>query len=217
LRTPLAAIIGTANELAASRPLTEVQKDMTAEIESASARLNRLVESLLSAARLQSGQVRAKLEWCDTPELVQVARQGVEGLLAGHPVEEHIAPDLPFVKLDFVLMEQALANLLANAAIHTGNGTPIEINARLETNELVIEVADRGPGLPATETDKLFDLFHRAPNAKPGGSGLGLAIVKGFVEAQGGRVWASNRDGGGAIFGIRMPVHDEPDLPKEVI
>jgi len=128
-----------------------------------------------------------------------------------------IAPQLPLVKMDAVLTGQALGNLLANAAIHTPPGTPIEINARVDERNLVIEVADRGPGVPEDQLERIFDIFQRAPDAKPGGTGLGLAIVRGFVEAQGGNVTAANRSGGGALFAIRMPAKDSPDLPEEML
>ena len=215
LRTPIAAITTAASGLRESGVLTPAQENLTAEIESASARLNRLVQSLLSAARIQSGQIKPKLDWCDVPDLAQVARRGVENLLADHPVTTRIASGLPLMKLDFVLMEQALTNLLVNAATHTPAGTPIEIGSRVEGKELLLEVADRGPGLPANELERIFDLFHRTVDAKPGGTGLGLAIVKGFVAAQGGRVQATNRAGGGASFIIRLPVPDAPSLPQE--
>ncbi|MCC6823783.1 MAG: sensor histidine kinase KdpD [Verrucomicrobia subdivision 3 bacterium] len=215
LRTPIAAITSAASGLRESGTLTPAQADLAAEIESASARLNRLVQSLLSAARIQSGQVKPHLDWCDVADLVQVAMRSVENLLGQHPVATRIAPGLPLLKLDFVLMEQALANLLVNAAIHTPPVTPVEIVARVEGRELVLEVADRGPGLPVNELERIFDLFHRTADAKPGGTGLGLAIVKGFVVAQGGRVQAANRAGGGANFAIRLPVPDAPSLPEE--
>ena len=215
LRTPIAAITSAASGLRESGALTPAQANLAAEIESASARLNRLVQSLLSAARIQSGQIKPHLDWCDVADLVQVALRSVENLLSHHPTGTRIAPGLPLLKLDFVLMEQALANLLVNAATHTPAGTPVEIGARVEGKELMLEVADRGPGLPVSELERVFDLFHRAAAAEPGGTGLGLAIVKGFVESQGGRVQAANRAGGGAIFTIRLPVPDAPSLPEE--
>ncbi len=215
LRTPIAAITSAASGLRESGALTSAQTNLTVEIESASARLNRLVQSLLSAARIQSGQVKPKLDWCDVSDLVQVTLREMGNLLAGHPVETRMAPKLPLAKLDFVLMEQALANLLVNAAIHTPPGTPVEVGARVEGKELILQVADRGPGLPSGELEQVFNLFHRAPDAKPGGTGLGLAIVRGFVEAQGGRVEAANRPSGGAIFTIRLPLSDAPSLPEE--
>lgn len=215
LRTPIAAITSAASGLRASGALSTAQENLTTEIESASARLNRLVQSLLSAARIQSGQLKPNLDWCDVADLMQVSLRGVAKLLTEHSVTQHIASDLPLVKLDFVLMEQALANLLVNAATHTPAGTSIEISARVEGKVLILEVTDSGPGLPEAELERVFDLFHRATDARPGGTGLGLAIVKGFVEAQGGRVQAANRAGGGAKFTIRLPVADAPSLPEE--
>jgi two-component system, OmpR family, sensor histidine kinase KdpD len=215
LRTPIAAITSATGELRASSALTPLQQKLTAEIETAGARLNRVVQSLLSAARLNSGRLRPKPDWCDIPELVRLALRDVSALAAGHPVEVRIAPGLHLAKMDFVLMEQALANLVANAAMHTPPGTPVEISARVEDSELILQVADRGPGLPPEQLDRIFDSFHRASNATPGGIGLGLAIVKGFVEVQGGRVNAFNRQGGGALFTITMPASESPDLPEE--
>jgi two-component system sensor histidine kinase KdpD len=215
LRAPIAAITSATGELRASGALTPLQQKLTTEIEMASTRLNRVVQSLLSAARLNSGQLRPKPDWCDIPELVRLAVRNSGAVTAGHPVEVRIAPGLPLAKMDFVLMEQALANLVANAARHTPPGTPIEISARVESHELMLQVADRGPGLPPDQLQRIFDPFHRASNAAPGGTGLGLAIVRGFVEAQGGRVNAFNRQGGGALFTIIMPADESPDLPEE--
>ena len=99
--------------------------------------------------------------------------------------------------------------------MHTPPGTPIEINARMEQQHLIIEVADRGPGLPADQLERVFDIFYRTPESRPGGTGLGLAIVRGFIEAQGGGVTAANRPGGGALFAISIPAIELPELVKE--
>jgi two-component system, OmpR family, sensor histidine kinase KdpD len=214
-RTPIAAITTATAQLRSSGALSASQQKLAAEIESASARLNRVVKSLLNAARIQSGQVQPKIDWCDVSDLIRVTLQDVKSLTEGHRVEQRIDPGLALVKMDFVLMQQALANLLANAAMHTPAGTPIEIHARIEGKDLMLEVADSGPGLPPDQLERVFDLFHRTPTARPGGTGLGLAIVKGFVETQGGQVRAANRPGGGAIFIISMPAIDTPRLPEE--
>jgi two-component system sensor histidine kinase KdpD len=125
-------------------------------------------------------------------------------------------PGLPLVRADFVLMEQAVSNLLANAAVHTPPGTPVEVSARVVAGEVVVEVADHGPGLDPAELGRVFERFRRAANARPGGTGLGLSIVKGFAEACGGRVAASNRPGGGAVFRVFLPLGTQPPLPGEV-
>ena len=109
-------------------------------------------------------------------------------------------------------MQQALSNLLLNATVHTPAGTQILLQARHEPGQLILSVADNGPGLPPDLLPRIFDKFFRAPGAPAGGSGLGLAIVKGFVEAHSGQISAANRPGGGAIFTIRVP---QTELPPE--
>lgn len=213
LRTPIATITGASSGLSASGGLTSQQHNLASEILSAGNRLNRLVESLLSAARLQSGQLRAKLEWCDVSDMVNVVLQNLETQLAQHPIHVRLPASLPLVQADFVLMEQVLSNLLLNVNAHTPSETAIEIRAHEAANGLTIEVADSGPGL--LEPERVFDLFYRAPNAKPGGTGLGLAVVKGFVEAQGGQVTAANQTSGGAVFSIHLPCASKPALIPE--
>lgn len=195
LRTPIAAIVGGAAGLQMSGTLTETQQKLAAEIEHAGVRLNRVVQSLLSASRLQSGQVMPRLDWCDAADLVREAVRENAKLTAGRSITANIAPALPLVKLDAVLAGQALGNLVANAAAHTPPGTPIDISVRIENKLLIIEVGDRGPGLRPEEFERVFELFYRTSEARPGGTGLGLAIVRGFIEAQGGRVTAANRPG----------------------
>jgi two-component system sensor histidine kinase KdpD len=126
-------------------------------------------------------------------------------------------PDLPLVKLDFVLMQQVLTNLLLNVAAHTPPGTPVSIEARVDSGWLLLEVSDEGPGLRPEALPYIFDKFYRAPSAPAGGTGLGLAIVKGFVEAQGGKVQAENLAGGGVRFTIRIPVTKAPPVTEEQI
>lgn len=215
LRTPLSAIASAATTLRDSGGLSPIQQRLSVEIDSATARLNRVVQSLLSAARIQSGQVRPNLDWCDISDVLRVTVHETRLLLSNHRLEKRIEPDLPLIRADFVLMQQALANLFVNAATHTPNGTRIVVSLRRGGPELILEVNDDGPGLPAAQSERIFDLFQRVPAAKPGGIGLGLAIVKGFIEAQGGRVQAGNRPEGGALFTIYMPVGETPLLSEE--
>jgi len=209
LRTPLAAISSATSALVETNN-AEVAKKMAAEIQEASARLNRLVGNLLDVTRLGSGHVRPNLDWCDVGDLVHVTVRALERELAGREVKIEIPEKLPLARLDFTLMQQALSNLLLNAAVHTPAGTAIWIQARQEKSELTLSVADNGPGLPLDLLPRIFDKFFRAPNAPAGGSGLGLAIVKGFVEAHGGQISVANRPGGGAIFTIKIPQTEKP-------
>ena len=214
LRTPLAAITSATNALAESKN-EALQHAMVGEIQEAAARLNRLVGNLLDVTRLESGHVRAKLEWCDIGDLIQTTLRTLDRELAAREVKLDVAK-LPLARLDFTLMQQALSNLLLNAVMHTPPQTSISIQAYAEGKELVLQVSDNGPGLPADLAPRIFDKFVRAPNAPPGGSGLGLAIVKGFVEAQGGRITAENKSSGGAVFTVRLLQSEVPPaLPSQ--
>jgi two-component system sensor histidine kinase KdpD len=219
LRTPISAITAAASALTAFHPDQQapLQKTLAAEIQESAARLNRLVGNLLDMTRLESGKVKPRLEWCDLTDLVNVAIRRNETILARHPVNSILPKGLPLVRMDFVLIEQALNNLLLNAAAYTPDGTPVEISAAGGVAEASIAVADRGPGLPPESLNHVFDKFYRVPGAPPGGTGLGLSIVKGFVEAHGGRVEARNRDGGGAQFTIYLPVETSPETSPETI
>ena len=164
---------------------------------------------------MEAGHVRPNPDWHDVRELIQTTINNLGSMLAEHPVSVDVAEDLPLAKLDFALTEQVLANLLGNAAVHTPSGTPVEVRAHAEDRQLLIEVADRGPGLPQGDAARLFDRFQRGPNAAAGGTGLGLSLVKGFTEAQSGTVTAANRPGGGAVFTIRLSLAEMPPVPEE--
>ncbi len=170
--------------------------------------------------RLQSGQLKLNLQWCDVSDLIDVSVKQVEKELADHDLVIGIAPNLPLVRMDFVLMEQVLVNLLHNAAIYTPSGVRVRINASVENvgehRQLVLSVADRGPGLPPGDTERVFQKFYRAPGVASGGTGLGLSICKGLVEAHGGTITAENRlTRGGARFIIRLPITGAPDRTPE--
>jgi two-component system sensor histidine kinase KdpD len=113
------------------------------------------------------------------------------------------------VAVDEILFEQVFVNLLENAAKHTPPGTLIEVGAESRPREVIAYVADRGPGLPPGEEELVFQKFHRG-GGTTGGIGLGLTISRGIVTAHGGRIWAENRPGGGAVFRISLPVTGTP-------
>ncbi|MGO9586229.1 MAG: ATP-binding protein [Limisphaerales bacterium] len=213
LRTPLAASTSAASALAAAGAAPpEQQRALIGEIQEANARLNRVVGNLLDVARLESGQVRPRLDWHDARDLVQTTLRELQRELAAHPVKLDLSTAPLLVRLDFSLAQHALANLLLNAANHTPAGTPIEVSAQLANDQLALSVADRGPGIPPEWLPRIFDKFFRAPTAPTGGSGLGLTIVKGFVEAHGGTITATNRPGGGVMFTLNFP---QPEKPPE--
>jgi len=219
LRTPIAAITGAASSLL--EPNTgeraETRTVLAGEIQTAADRLNRLVENLLDMTRLESGLLKIKQDWCDVGDLINVTVERLKPQLARHDVIVDIAPNLPLVKMDFVLMEQALMNLLHNAATYTPPKTRVRLSARTDGAQLLIVVADRGPGLSAESLERVFDKFYRGPRTGAGGVGLGLSITRGLIEAHGGMITAENRVNGGARFTIRLPLGTPPESPQEPI
>lgn len=215
LRTPLSAITTIASGLRDAGPLNAAQDQLAHELEEASARLNRLVRNLLDLSRLRAGHLHARLDWHDLRDLIQSSWQTVGRGDRTHPFTVTIPHGFPPVKLDAVLTEQILVNLLSNAVAHTPAGTPIKVSARAEGSTLTLEVADQGPGIEDGERERLFDHFQRGASARAGGVGLGLAIVRGFAEAQGGTASVLGRQGGGAIFRIELPLAKMPSVPED--
>jgi two-component system, OmpR family, sensor histidine kinase KdpD len=212
LRTPLATITGAATTLREAAELDEAtRRDLTEAICEEAERLERLVSNLLDMTRLQSGAVEPRREWVPLVEVVGGALTRVEERLAGRRVRTELDDDLPLVSLDPVLVEQLFINLLENAAKYTPAGTDIEIRAVREGGTLVVDVADRGPGIPPGDEERIFERFHRGAHAGVAGAGLGLPIARAIAEAHGGRLVASNRPGGGAVFRLTLPLRaDSP-------
>jgi two-component system sensor histidine kinase KdpD len=209
LRTPLATITGvlsTLNDEEAQLD-TETRHSLTESAAQEAASLNRLVGNLLDMTRLEAGAVKLNLEPCEVSDVVGAALEQLSGELHNRQVQLDIADDLPLVPMDFVLIQQVLTNLLDNAVKYSPPEAPIEIHARQAGQELEIQVADRGVGIPPDDLVRVFDKFFRVrrPNSVAG-SGLGLTICKGIVEAHGGRIWAQNRPGGGVLLIFTVPL-----------
>jgi len=213
LRTPLAAITGSISSLLDNGETlpASTRKDLLENIYDESERLERLVNNLLEMTKLESGAIRPNKEPNHPGEVIGSAIARLEKKLEGRALMTHIAPDLPLVPMDSLLIEQVLVNLLDNALKYTPRESSVEISAREEENQLVVEVADRGPGLPETDLPRLFDKFYRGPEQiRTSGAGLGLSICKGFVQIHGGTIEAQNRTGGGALFRFALPLADNP-------
>jgi two-component system sensor histidine kinase KdpD len=210
MRTPLASIEGAASTLLQeAEPAPAARRELAATIVQESHRMGRLVANLLDMIRVESGSLQVHTEWQLLPDVVGVALLRTEDQLRTHPVTTRFPPDLPLVPMDEILLEQVFVNLLENAARHTAPGTPIEVGAEGREREVVVWVADRGPGIPPGEEETIFRKFHRA-GAAAGGIGLGLTICRGIVGAHGGRIWAEAQPGGGAVFRLSLPIVGTP-------
>ncbi len=213
LRTPLSVITGaTSSLLADGAPLpAPLRKELVETIADEAQRLNRLVGNLLDMTRLESGAMPVRREWHSFEEVVGAALARLESRLQGREVTVRLAPGLPLVLIDDVLIEQVLFNLVDNALKYTPAGGPIGIVAALNDGVLRIEVADRGPGLPPGREESVFEKFYRGRReGDPSGVGLGLSICRGIVESHGGAIAGENREGGGAVFRVLLPQRERP-------
>ena len=213
LRTPLGVIEGAASTLldpeVALDPPT--QRDLVETIHEEAGRLNRRVRNLLDMTRLEAGAVQLNREPQSPEEVVGAALSLLQGRLEDRDLKVTVPPDLPFVSCDAVLVEQVLVNLLENALKYSPAGATIEVSAQDEEGAVVVTIADRGPGIPPGEEGRIFEKFHRVGrDPSVGGVGLGLAICRAIVAAHGGRIWAENREGGGAAFHFSLPRVEAP-------
>ncbi|MBP6298669.1 MAG: DUF4118 domain-containing protein, partial [Anaerolineae bacterium] len=217
LRTPITAISGLASNLTdPQRAISdETRIEVGADIQEAADRLNRLVENLLDMSRLDSGQLHIKRDWCDVCELFGSAVNRMKKRLNSRLVSIVCAPGLPLIPLDFVLIEQALVNLIDNACAYTPQGAPITLAARVEENKMYLTVEDRGPGIPPEKLDRIFDKFYRIDGTATGGTGLGLSITEGIVSAHDGTIRVENALQGGARFIITLPLSDKAPQVRE--
>ena len=215
LRTPLATITGAATTLLANGAVIDdqTQRELLVSVRDEANHLNRLVQNLLEMTRIESGAVQLSRDWHSMEEIVGAALRRLGKRLAERRVDVALAPDLPLALMDDVLIEQALINLLDNALKYTPAGTPLRVAATVSDGRIIVEVADRGPGLPRGDEERVFEKFFRGASAAERGAGLGLAIVKGIVQAHGGRVWAHNLPEGGAAFFFTVPVAEAPPTP----
>lgn len=206
LRIPVATIMGASETLLNHTYPEETKLQLYAEMNTASIRLNRLIENLLNMSRLESGRITPRIDWCDVQDLVNKVADNLKHELLPFKFSTIIPLDMPMVTLDFGLIEQVLHNLILNATQHAPAGSRIRVKFYYDNGLCTIQVMDRGPGFPESELSSVFNKFYRGKDAKAGGTGLGLSIARGFVEAHKGSVVAENRQNGGAIFTISIPV-----------
>jgi two-component system, OmpR family, sensor histidine kinase KdpD len=212
LRTPLTSIKAAANSLLQEDVQwdDEARRGFAETIEHEADRLNRLGSNLLDMSRIEEGALKPEKEEYSLKTLIYDVLARLDPLLEGRVVQTHLPDNLLLVELDYIQIDQVLTNLIENAVRYTPAGSPIEVSAQRKGKEVLFSVADRGPGIPTADLERVFDKFYRVHNERqsgvPTGTGLGLAVSKGIVEAHGGRIWAERRDGGGLVINVVLPV-----------
>jgi signal transduction histidine kinase len=208
LRTPLTSIQGFAQAIVDGEARGDAVSHVAQIIHRESRRLVRMVEGLLQVARLESGGQTMGREDVAPARLLEsaVAALEVQATEAGVSFDLVGAGALPSVRGDPDKLAQLFLNLLDNAVKHSPRGTTVRVSGNRDNGAVVIRVRDSGSGLPQGAQARLFQRFYRGENAERDGAGLGLAIAQAIAQAHGGSIRASNVDGGGAEFAVRLPV-----------
>ena len=206
LRTPITTIMGvTENLMSEETKLSEDNKrELNKEVFIASERLNRLVDNLLNMSRIESGFLKPRMDWCDVNELIHSAIRRLPDSFNKQNLQKDIPDDMPLVKLDFGLIEQALYNVIHNAFVHAPAGTIVRVSAIMRDNTIEFSVSDNGPGFIMDET--LNEPVNLGQAGKSGGLGLGLSIAKGFINMHQGEIIVANQATGGASVKMIIPV-----------
>ena len=215
LRTPLSAITGAASALLQRDVMLDTNSriDLVTTIHEEAEHLNRIIKNVLDMTRLESGAIKINKEWQSLEEIVGVVLDRLGDRLNDHPVTVKLPGNLPLIPFDGLLIEQVLVNLFDNAIKYTPKGTPLELSASESFYTVTVELADRGPGIPPGDEERIFEKFVRG-RGSAGGVGLGLAICRTIINAHGGKIWAENREGGGAVFRFTLSSAGLPPAPK---
>ena len=211
LRTPLASITGASSTIVADidQLSQDTVRDLGRSINKEAERLSHIVNNLLEVTRLESGTVQLNKQPYFIEELIGSALERLAPVLKKHNVVPQSEEDLPLVLADGVLIEQVLINLLENAVHYTPQGSTITISAVRKGTNVLVSVADNGPGIPEGNENKIFDKFYSiGQDDVQKGTGLGLAICAGIINAHAGEIWAENRPQGGACFYFTIPIAD---------
>ncbi len=216
LRTPLASIKASATSLLQEEIVwdTATRHEFLTAIDEETDRLARLVANLLDLTRIQGGALKPEKEWNEIGEVIASVTDRLTPLVQSHPLRVVLAPDLPPVACDFVEIAQVLANLIENAAKYSDPGTEIAVTADRVDEEIRVQIADHGFGIPPGDVPHVFDTFYRVKREgrarRIGGTGIGLAICKGFIEAHGGAIAVASVVGHGSTFTFTLPLSPVP-------
>ena len=217
LRTPLGIITGAVSTVLETTDLSEgTQRELLITAQEEAQRLHLLVSNLLEITRLECGALDLRTEWLPLEEVVGAVLNRRELAAEAARIRVHLPVEPPWAAMDPVLIEQLLLNLLDNALKYSPPGSPVDIDAQVSADTLLLAVSDQGPGIPKSEAEQIFHKLTRgAQSGKQPGAGLGLAICRGIVTAHGGRIEALNNPAGGARFLVSLPLGPPPQMPEE--
>jgi two-component system sensor histidine kinase KdpD len=211
LRTPLAVVKGAASALA--DPSIELSVDRQREyaqtISDEASRIDRLVRNLLAMTKIEAGAMRVRKQWHSIEEAIGTSLARLEDQLSDRLVKVTIAPSAALAPFDEILIEQVMVNLVENASKYTPVGSPIDIDVHPVDQGVEVSIADRGPGVPTGDEERIFRKFERGGIDKPG-MGLGLTICRGILAVHEGALWCEPRQGGGAVFRFVLPRTESP-------
>jgi two-component system sensor histidine kinase KdpD len=206
LRSPLTAISAAGEVLDQDDLSASDRAELVTSIRLEAARLGRLVANLLDLSRLEAGAASPRPELWTVDGLVARALGSIGA--GSERIAVSLPDDLPPLRVDPAQIERALVNLLENALESSSASDPVEVTSERVGGEVVVRVCDHGPGLDPRDADRIFEPFERGTGETKQGTGLGLAIARGFVEANGGRVWAEPVEGRGAVLALALPLAD---------
>ena len=217
LRSPLSSMIGAAGTLIDYEdklPAAE-RRELLEAILGEGQRLDRYIQNLLDMTRLGHGTLKLNRDWVDVAEIVAAAVTRLRKLFPAMRVDTDLPRDTVLLYVHPALIEQALFNILENAARFSPPEQPVTVAARVEGERLLLEVGDRGPGIPEEERARIFDMFYSVSRGDRAaqGTGLGLAICRGMIGAHGGSVEALPREGGGTTIRITLSLPEAPASP----
>jgi two-component system sensor histidine kinase KdpD len=213
-RTPLSSILGSATSLIdyGDKIGPEAQKDLLVQIKEEAEALDDMVRNLLAITRIDAGALELRKDWIDVHEIVGRVVNAARRQRGAH-IDVELPRDMPLLRADPTLVEQALTNIVANAIAHTPKDTKVAIGAQILPAQVGITVSDDGPGIPAELIPRLFDKFSRARQSEQvQGAGLGLAIAKGIMDAHGGSIAAQSpvAKGRGTRMVLTFPREEAP-------
>jgi len=220
LQSPLTAIQTSVESLLHHREAhsSHTQEHLLHNIAAQAGMLDSLVDRLLDLSRIEAGALSLDYDWIDLPIFIAETIAKFEELHSGCRVEQDLAENLPMLYVDPERIAQVLWNLLENASKYAPSNTSIQLEIRWTGNEVLVGIADRGPGIPAEDREKIFQHFYRLKRDQKKriqGSGLGLAICQGIIQIHGGRIWVEERAGGGSVFRFSLPRHKTEPLDLE--